>query len=313
MGMTYIYPPVSVTTLPPVGGATAANQVLEIAELQAIKASTQLIDDTIADDGGAALAKFQTVGGHTGTTSHAWHVDASGNGRVDVRASALPTGAATETTLNNLYNEAVTSGNEANTNALVQIDLIGSKTETAPATDTASSGLNGRLQRIAQRLTSLIALFPASLGSKADAASFAVTWATEDKGFIGSLTETAPASDTASSGLNGRLQRIAQRLTSLIALFPATLGQKTMANSFAVTLASDQSSLPVTPAKIYVTGTLKTAQITVGTSQVRATTDNLAPSATRNRTRNELRNIGMQQIKLQMHYHLKTALKRNGS
>lgn len=33
---------------------------------------------------------------------------------------------------------------------------------------------------------------------------------------IGSLTETAPASDTASSGLNGRLQRIAQRITSLI-------------------------------------------------------------------------------------------------
>lgn len=34
----------------------------------------------------------------------------------------------------------------------------------------------------------------------------------------GSLTETAPASDTASSGLNGRLQRVAQRITSLIAL-----------------------------------------------------------------------------------------------
>lgn len=33
---------------------------------------------------------------------------------------------------------------------------------------------------------------------------------------IGIVTETAPASDTASSGLNGRLQRIAQRLTTLI-------------------------------------------------------------------------------------------------
>jgi hypothetical protein len=33
---------------------------------------------------------------------------------------------------------------------------------------------------------------------------------------LGSLTETAPASDTALSGLNGRLQRIAQRLTTLI-------------------------------------------------------------------------------------------------
>lgn len=61
---------------------------------------------------------------------------------------------------------------------------------------------------------------------------------------IGNVNETAPASDTASSGLNGRLQRIAQRITSLIALLPTSLGQKTSANSFAVTVASDQSALP---------------------------------------------------------------------
>jgi hypothetical protein len=145
-----------------------------------------------------------------------------------------------------------------------EMALVGAVSETAPASDTASSGLNGRLQRIAQRLTSLIAqipaslgvkartaslsvalatedaaLFPASVGSKAAAASFAVTDSTEDVARIGIITETAPASDTASSGLNGRLQRIAQRITSLIALVPASLGQKTMANSFAVTIASD--------------------------------------------------------------------------
>lgn len=56
---------------------------------------------------------------------------------------------------------------------------------------------------------------------------------------IGILTETAPATDTASSGLNGRLQRIAQRITSLIALVPTSLGAKTAANSFAVTIATD--------------------------------------------------------------------------
>jgi hypothetical protein len=44
------------------------------------------------------------------------------------------------------------------------------------------------------------------------------------EGQTGIVTETAPATDTASSGLNGRLQRIAQRLTSLIALLPAALG-----------------------------------------------------------------------------------------
>ena len=60
---------------------------------------------------------------------------------------------------------------------------------------------------------------------------------------IGAVTETAPATDTASSGLNGRLQRIAQRLTSLIGLLPGTLGQKAMAASLAVTVASDQSAV----------------------------------------------------------------------
>ncbi len=56
---------------------------------------------------------------------------------------------------------------------------------------------------------------------------------------VGDLVETAPANDTASSGLNGRLQRIAQRLTSLLSLFPASLGAKTAANSLAVTLSTD--------------------------------------------------------------------------
>ena len=63
---------------------------------------------------------------------------------------------------------------------------------------------------------------------------------------VGPTDEGQPASDTSSGyGLNGRLQRIAQRLTSLIGLFPTSLGQKTMANSLAVTVASDQSAVPV--------------------------------------------------------------------
>lgn len=124
------------------------------------------------------------------------------------------------------------------------VDSIGGLTETAPATDTASSGLNGRLQRIAQRATSLIALFPTALGSVAAASSLAVTQSTEDIARQGIITETAPASDTASSGQNGRLQRIAQRLTSLIAQVPTTLGQKVMSASMAVVIASDQTAVP---------------------------------------------------------------------
>lgn len=62
-------------------------------------------------------------------------------------------------------------------------------------------------------------------GTTTDANSTPVAWSTEGKAQVGAVGETAPASDTASSGLNGRLQRIAQRLTSLIALFgPQTTG-----------------------------------------------------------------------------------------
>jgi hypothetical protein len=124
--------------------------------------------------------------------------------------------------------------------------LVGAVTETAPASDTASSGLNGRLQRIAQRLTSLIALLPAALGSTAAASSLAVTASTEDIARTGIITETAPASDTASSGLNGRLQRIAQRLTTLLAVFPTTIDTNSgvkSASTLRMVLATDQPNL----------------------------------------------------------------------
>jgi len=119
--------------------------------------------------------------------------------------------------------------------------LLGAVDETAPGSDTASAGLNGRLQRIAQRLTSLIGLLPTALGSAAASASLAVTASTEDIARIGATDETAASSDTATSGLNGRLQRIAQRITSLIALVPASLGAKTASGSFAVTTATDDA------------------------------------------------------------------------
>jgi len=57
-----------------------------------------------------------------------------------------------------------------------------------------------------------------ALGAATAANSSPVTLATDGQFVtsVGSLTETAPANDTASSGLNGRLQRIAQNITTLI-------------------------------------------------------------------------------------------------
>lgn len=98
-------------------------------------------------------------------------------------------------------------------------DSIGAVTETAPATDIASSGLNGRLQRIAQRITSMIALLPAALGAggglKVDGSGTALPvsgtvattahdllYDTGTNGYIASLTLTA-GTDLASLASGG--------------------------------------------------------------------------------------------------------------
>ncbi len=80
---------------------------------------------------------------------------------------------------------------------------------------------------------------------------------------LGIVTETAPSTDTASSGLNGRLQRIAQRLTTLIAQIPAVLGINTSANSLSVVLASDQASVPISTPNTSVSSTITAADAVV--------------------------------------------------
>lgn len=101
--------------------------------------------------------------------------------------------------------DPATSGNQSTLNT-----RAGDLTETAPGTDTASSGINGRLQRLAQRLTSLIALHPASLGQKAKAASLAVTLAS-DEDLLGRIGEVQ-ASPTA----NTLLDRLKALLTGIV-------------------------------------------------------------------------------------------------
>lgn len=125
----------------------------------------------------------------------------------------------------------------------------------APAADeTAATGINGLLKGILARLRNTLSVSisgtpTVNIGNTPNVTITGGTVSAEftDTAIFGPVDETAPASDTASSGMNGRLQRIAQRLTSLIALVPSSLGAKTSANSFAVVLASDQAALSVTP------------------------------------------------------------------
>lgn len=84
----------------------------------------------------------------------------------------------------------------------------------AAATQGSTGSISAKLRTVTSQLNSIDAGIPAALGATTMSAAMPVTIATDDAR-IGIVTETAPASDTASSGLNGRLQRIAQNLTTL--------------------------------------------------------------------------------------------------
>lgn len=90
----------------------------------------------------------------------------------------------------------------------------------------------------------------------------------------GALLEAAPASDTASSGLNGRLQRIAQRITSLIALLPTALSngffQVSLKESIALTVSGTvTASGPLTDTQLRASAVPVSGPLT--DTQVRAT------------------------------------------
>lgn len=93
----------------------------------------------------SSAAPLQVSLANHGANATAVKTDSSATTQpVSAASLPLPSGAATETTLGTRLSES-------------DFDTkIGSLTETAPASDTASSGVNGRLQRIAQRLTTLI-------------------------------------------------------------------------------------------------------------------------------------------------------------
>lgn len=113
------------------------------------------------------------------------------------------------------------------------VDSIGSLTETAPENDTASAGINGRLQRIAQRLSSLIVLLPTALGAggglKVDGSGTALPVSgtvtanagTGNHSVVPGSTETAATGvsiGTSGVGYLGWLSTIAKLLSGTIAV-----------------------------------------------------------------------------------------------
>lgn len=90
-----------------------------------------------------------------------------------------------------------------------------------------------------------------TVGSALSTASVPVVMATDDV-MIGSKTETAPASDTASSGLNGRLQRIAQRLTTLInSLIPTATANGMSRSRVTAAASTNATSVKASAGQVY--------------------------------------------------------------
>ncbi|MER9211560.1 hypothetical protein NKI54_05755 [Mesorhizobium sp. M0663] len=104
-------------------------------------------------------------------------------------------------------------------------EALGGTADAAATSDAGTFSLIALVKRL------LSVKLPSTLGAKSAANSFSVTLSTDDDALLGSLTEAAPANDTASAGLNGRLQRIAQNLTALNPAatwrYPAAAGGET--------------------------------------------------------------------------------------
>lgn len=145
---------------------------------------------------GSATAAKQDAG-NASLASIDGKITAVNTGAVVVSSSALPTGAAT----------AVKQ--DAGNTSVASID-----TKT-PVLGQALAAASVPVVLTAAQLTTLTP--PAAITGFATETTLATRLSESDFDTkVGSLTETAPTTDTASSGLNGRLQRIAQRITSLI-------------------------------------------------------------------------------------------------
>jgi hypothetical protein len=192
-----------------------------------------------AVDVGAATAAAVTVTiASPAVITDTGHGFAAGQSLTLSTTGALPTGLAAATVYfvlaptANTYTLALTNGGAA-------INTTGTQ-----------SGVHTRQAIIYQQVVQVGNVLPP--GSAADAGSSPTAFSTEGKAQLGSLTETAPTTDTASSGLNGRLQRIAQRITSLIAaVLPSATANGLTKSRVNVTASNNLTSLKASAGQVY--------------------------------------------------------------
>ncbi len=196
--------------------ATAANQATQITALGTGNTSLASIDTKLTGNATAAnqatqITSLASVDTKLSSQATAAKQD-TGNtslGSIDTKLSSQATAAKQDTIITSL---ATIDGHVDGLEAL------------AAGTNTLLTAIAGGLATNGQAVMAsskpvTIASDQSPVAFKIDQTSVGTTDSVTVKASagIGSLTETAPASDTASAGLNGRLQRVAQNLSSLLA------------------------------------------------------------------------------------------------
>lgn len=193
------------------GDASAANQVIGNASLSSIDGKTpSLVSGRQPVDGSGVTQPVSAASLPLPTGASTSALQTTGNTKLDTINTTLGT------PLQAGGNVVVTSApTTAVTNAgLTNIDVALS-TRLKPADTLTGVTTVGSVTAITNALpagTNLLGKF--GVDQTTPGTTDSVTVKAADG--IGSLTETAPATDTASSGLNGRMQRNSQRLTSIL-------------------------------------------------------------------------------------------------
>lgn len=259
----------------PVGGATAANQVLEIAQLTAINSNTDGIE-TLVGTSNTSLASIDAktpalsagavpvAGPLTDTQLRATPVPVSGTvstgGLTDTQLRATPVPVSGTVTAN--------AGTNLNTSAL--------------ALETTQALIKAKTDNldIALSTTALKNQFPATLGQTTKANSISAAVPSDQ------ATQTAPFGIRESDGTNwlGSIALAAAQLTTGVitaikAVMAINMGwDGTTHREMAVDTNGSQKMVPAT-----TSGTITQIQATIGTSAARATVAGTAPNAARKR------------------------------
>lgn len=171
-----------------------------------------------------------------------------------------------------LYMDGAGTGADSGNAITPNSTILGAINETAPATDTASAGLNGRLQRVAQRLSSLIALVPTALtgsGNFRVAVQESVAVPVTDNGGsltvdgtitanqggtwnIGTIASALPAGEAHIGEVGGRLLRVSAEFTRPADTTAYTAGDVVSDSTSASTLITLSNAVRVNAGSGYI-------------------------------------------------------------